>query len=276
MRIRTWSALLAIGAIGSMLGCSTRIIDAGSGDSGASSGESAATTSSELGPGLVEASMSPGLSAIYEGDLSSGGHGGVATLTFQLPTPTTLTGTVLLEGTPLAPPTDPDVGYPINGRAYTPGTFVEGFPYTVRWGTFDGKHAHFEIDESEIFEKWCELQTTTYPIYGAWSDPLNGLGGDEIVGYGCLPNDGFTWSPTDGCSLLPTDAGPIPVDCGKLQLCLKGTPVCSCTATACAVDLANAVVDIFDLDVHPGLLVGTVKGITGLEGLSFGARVYGP
>lgn len=85
----------------------------------------------------------------------------------------TVTGTVFFgNGPPLAPPTDPNVGYPpgyVGNIAVVPTTVspLEDFAFTVLGGTYTPPRLTLGIDTAELWKKWCELQTTIYPLYNA-------------------------------------------------------------------------------------------------------------
>lgn len=122
------------------------------------------------------------------------------------------------DGPLLPPPADPDVGYPpgdgaaFSGPAGPRPVLREGFLYPVHETMVADKRLRLSVRVSDLYEAWCALQT---PVP---------LGQDA---FGCLPNDGFSWT-ADSCMV-----GSMPVDCGKLSLCLAGSGVCSCTATSC-------------------------------------------
>jgi hypothetical protein len=272
MRMRTWSGLLAIGAV---VGCSARIIDAGSGDggsasagssSGSSAGSSSASGSSAGSSSTGSGSNSP--VSVYKGYIESfmfASGSDTVVMNLQFPGDGTVTGTVYFgDGPPLAPPTNPDVGYPVGVDYGVSSVSIEGFAFTVLDGKDDNGRVTLQIDQSELFKKWCELQTTIYPLYN-WPAPADG----GILGYGCLPNDGYQISATGVCSLTPADAGLIPVDCGKLNLC-EGAGVCNCTATACTVDLVTTSANTFDMQLTGNELNGSEEGIPGQSGTSSG------
>jgi hypothetical protein len=184
----------------------------------------------------------------------------------------TVTGTVRFGTLPLlAPPTDPNIGYPppLDNGGFKFGRVdnLEHFDFTILGGTIRGTSLTFTIDSNEIFSQWCALQTTTYPVYnGGWED-----GG--LIGYACLPNNGFADDCADDASVFdccypPTPGAPptVVIDCGKLSLCdelFPQTP-CSCTASACSVPVPNTGDIAFDLEVTSSGIGGTVAGLSGL------------
>jgi hypothetical protein len=147
------------------------------------------------------------------------------TLTFA--TDGAVTGTVFLGGAaPLAPPTDPNVGYP-------PG-FLETFPPDQSISTLEG--FAFTV--------------------------LGGCG--PLIGYGCLPNVG-SQQENSVCSWISCSTSTYtPIDCGKLALCGgMGPNPCTCTATACTVPPPASPGVTFDMQLSAGALDGSESGIGG-------------
>lgn len=142
-----------------------------------------------------------------------------------------ITATLLLgePGSPLPPPTDPDVGYP---EGWAPigsagGELFERFEYTVT-GTFDDSLSRLEASYGpyEVWSQWCALQTSV-----PWDEES----------YACLPNCGFSIGG-GSCQLMGCSQDG-PVDCVKLELCL-GTSVCSCEADGCTVPSEGIPLDL--------------------------------
>ena len=86
----------------------------------------------------------------------------------------------------MAPPTDPNVGYPASIYSDKPGNtsgtgtqtaLVEGFLYPIDAATVATNRIELGVDENELYTAWCQLQTSY-----DWSDPANG-----ISGYYCIP-----------------------------------------------------------------------------------------
>ena len=251
MRARHTIVLLAL-----MLGCSGK--ESGDGSTGGDTGPADTNGTSDT--------PSDGLSGTYKGYIESfkfpdGSDTVVMNLAFA--SGGTLSGTVVFgDATPLAPPTDPNVGYPPSYVAEPgmppSGGPIEGFAYTVLSGAVAGPRVTLQVQHTEVWKKWCELQTTIYPQYNGASDGSCGA----LLGYGCLPNVAFSGSPS-GCTWSscdhPTDT---PVDCTKLTLCgLAG--VCKCTSTACTVPVGPAGDISFDMQLSGGALNGSTTGISG-------------
>ncbi|HVZ85974.1 MAG TPA: hypothetical protein VHG72_03345 [Polyangia bacterium] len=162
----------------------------------------------------------------------------------------------------IAPPTDPNVGYPPGPMDPVPNRLREGFLYPIRAVQVQADRIQFGIDQDEIYAAWCALQT---PVLRSSPD----AGADAAV-YGCLPNLGYIGGSTD-CALLEPDGTQQPVDCVKLAMC-EGPQICSCTATACSlwqhVAADAGLADYLDeidgaLDSTGNTLVGTlVMGTT--------------
>jgi hypothetical protein len=286
--MRTWSGLLALSAV--VVGCSARIIDAGSSDggtasagsssgsgagseastgsgAGSSSGSSAGSASGSSAGSSSAGSVPLGPAWIYKGYIENfmfASGSDTVVMNLQFPADGTVTGNVYFgDGPPLVPPTNPEVGYPIGATQDAPGASVEGFAFTVLGGKDDSGRVTLQIDPREMFKKWCELQTS-YPFYNPTTPAADGGAvGGGLVGYGCLPNDGFATSSTGACSLSPADGGVVPVDCGKLRLCLQDRSTCDCTATACTVDLVTSTTHTFDMQQTGDALSGSEVGIPG-------------
>jgi hypothetical protein len=90
-------------------------------------------------------------------------------------------------GAILAPPTDPNIGYPPGNPGAV--TLVEGFPYAIRSAALVASHLTLQFAEYEVWTQWCALQTS-YP------DPIPG----SCTASGC---DAGSPSPTIAIRLLP-------------------------------------------------------------------------
>jgi len=176
---------------------------------------------------------------------------GSSAATMTLVQSAAVTGTVYFGvGQPLAPPTDPTLGYPPSGLDAR-----EGFAFAALNVTYVAPHLTLQIQASQIWKQWCELQTTIYPDYNGESD--GGCG--NLLGYNCLPNVAFeegtfcAWSSCDH----PLWSN---IDCGKLALCGSSGP-CQCTATSCTVPVATVGGIAFDMQLGATALDGTVTGL---------------
>jgi hypothetical protein len=200
------------------------------------------------------------LSGVYKGYIESfmfadASDTVVMTLTFAAGG--AVTGTVLFGDAPvLAPPTDPSVGYP-PGYSQSLGStsLLEGFEFTLLQGTYTAPRLQLQVAPQELWQKWCQIQTTIYPQY----DSAPGGACGPLTGYGCLPN-AATMMSANGCSWSSCQQPSTPIDCGKLQLCGAGSP-CSCTATSCTVQVGPMGGVSFDLQLVGGALDGSTAGI---------------
>jgi hypothetical protein len=125
------------------------------------------------------------------------------------------------EGAAPAPPTDPEVGWPMGVDPLLRGIVpvADGFGYEAIGGRRDGVQVRIDFAVTELWRPWCAIQTP-YPIVA---------GDDE---HQCLPNRAWTATPL-GCRLDADEMAPeTPVDCLKLTLCRR-TRVCRCTAAGC-------------------------------------------
>lgn len=174
-----------------------------------------------------------------------------------------VTGTVFFgDPPPLDAPTDPEKGYPpsaagigggLLGGVSTLSDVVEHFDFTILAGKLDGQRLTLSLVRTELWKKWCELQTTIYPLYNYVPDGGTG----PLVGYGCLPNSGS--SATNGACTF----GDASVDCVKLALCDAPARTCTCTQSACTVDVSPMSADIkFDLQLTGDAGMGSVTGLS--------------
>jgi hypothetical protein len=250
------------GGSGSSSGASS---GSGGNSSGGSSGSSSGGNAEDSG--TIGADAGSSLSGTYKGYIQSftfpdGTDTVVMTLAFA---GDTITGTVFFgTGAPLAPPTDPSVGYP---PGYTGGgNPLEGFDFTVLNGVYTAPRVQLQIDPTEIWKKWCEIQTVIYPVYNGGN--FDG-GCGPLLGYGCLPN-AATGGPA-GCEWSAPCQQPTwtPIDCGKLSLCAgPGIHPCVCTATSCALPVPSTGSIAFDMQLAAGSLNGSETGISGSQVLN--------
>jgi hypothetical protein len=171
-----------------------------------------------------------------------------------------VTGTITFgDGEPPPPPTDPDVGYPVDVSyldllAYDPDATppdilydasplppLEGFSYSISEIAFsdtppaqavqDGL-LQLAYESGEYLQPWCELQT---PVP------------DGQGGYACIePSRGLSFN--EGVCAVPYEDGRVDVvNCDKLFLCGAGQPPnngrCACDSTGC---FRNYLTPVFD------------------------------
>src|SRR5262249_54630472 len=128
-----------------------------------------------------------------------------------------ISGYVQFGGGPLlSEPTDPNIGYPPSAKPLSYQDAFEGFAYTILDDHLTETRLQFSIETSELFKKWCELQTAYQ-----WNAET----------YRCLPND-CTGQTETGC-VIGCPGAEVPVDCRKLALCYSN--VCQCSASGCTV-----------------------------------------
>jgi hypothetical protein len=235
--------------VGALAACSGETIDAGTNDSGAggasasgSSGSSSGASSgatTEVFKGSIEGFMFPSGSSTVVMNLAFGTNGAV-------------TGTVFFgDGPALAPPTDPNVGYP-PGLGLADQTSPEDFAYTVLQGMDVSSRVTLQVETNELYKKWCQLQMS-YP----WYENMDGT--EVLVEYGCTPGNG-TWGGSGDSCHASQGTTLIPVDCGTLTLCAMDH-VCTCTATSCTVPLSAGNVR-FDMELTGDALNGSVTGLS--------------
>jgi hypothetical protein len=246
----------------------------GSGSSGSGSGSSSGGGSGSSSGGTSDAASSGDdagspLSGTYKGYIQSfmfpdGTDTVVMTLAFAADG--TVTGTVFFgTGPALAPPTDPDVGYPPGYKGFSSVALLEGFEFTVLHGTYAAQRLQVQIQSTELWDQWCALQTKIYPQYAQADD---GGCSATVTGYACIPSS--IASNPNTCELYTCQqpAG-TSIDCGKLALCLDNGPPagpqqfrCPCTATSCAVPVATTGDIAFDMQLATGSLNGSETGIS--------------
>ncbi len=156
-------------------------------------------------------------------------------------------------GPALAPPTDPEIGYPPEADAR------ENFAFTNLSPTFAAPRLTVSVAPGEVHKTWCELQTTVYPMYNSESD--GGCG--PLLGYGCLPN-AATQGNGSSCAWSSCDhPNWTTIDCGKLALCSMGGGACQCAQTSCTVNLPPSGSIAFDVQLAGNSLDGSVTGLDG-------------
>jgi hypothetical protein len=195
------------------------------------------------------------------------------TLTLEFASGGRVTGSLLLgSGALLAPPTDPNAGYP-PGASF--GSFraplVEGFPYTILGGTLSGSHLTFHAALFEVWTKWCAIQTSYLVGQGSYSASP----GATPSGHSCLPpySEQFPTGCFQGIPPPSPDASPMtspqltPIDCGKLELCEFSSP-CRCVATGCTVNPWSPSITM-DLAMAGGKADGSMSGEFGTYNVHF-------
>jgi hypothetical protein len=183
----------------------------------------------------------------------------------------TVTGTLVFGGGPLLPPaTDPNVGYPpgiADGGIFDLVAVAywsfEHFPFTLLDGSLDGSRLSFAVDMSELWARWCALQTTIYPLSPAmWVD----AGDASEFGTSCPPG-GVAYLGAGLCPGSDPQPGLVQqVDCAKLTLCHR----CACTLARCWVRAAVQAESLlhFDLQLAGSRADGSVLGLGVYERIS--------
>ncbi len=152
-------------------------------------------------------------------------------------------------GTPPAPATDPNTGYP---PGFGMQSFIqaptEGFVYSIPDGSFAANRLRFSASAFEVWDGWCRMQPA----------PTDG---SEM----CLPN--WSGGSNGGECYLTSPAGKnVTVDCGKFALCIMDR-VCACSPAGCKVSPWPSV--SFDVFVANGTASGSVAGIIGEHNVHF-------
>jgi hypothetical protein len=126
---------------------------------------------------------------------------------------------------PLAPPTDPTVGYPpayADKAEQAPGGLYSGFSYTIEGAVVENSRLRLSVNPNEVFTTWCDLQT---PV----RDDFNSTPEEEY--YNCIPNAAIG-DDEEGCWIQPEGSGVERIDCQRLRIC-RYDGVCECTADGC-------------------------------------------
>jgi hypothetical protein len=168
-------------------------------------------------------------------------------------------------GAPLAPPTDPNTGYPPgywsagappNATSMTGlNAPVEHFEFTARSVSVEaGGHVRVSFAQNEVWAAWCALQQKIYPVNI----------GDEtgLPAYACC--DPGALDASDSCDPSQTT----PSDPGKVALCtqwINSWPACRCNASQCGIDASTGDTEL-DLQLDPtgGTLQGSISGLARL------------
>lgn len=176
-------------------------------------------------------------------------------------------GTVQVgDSAPLAPATNPNVGYPAGAFSGPGGAvpsqlgLVPGFSYPLHAAQVQTDRIQLGIAIADLWSTWCALQTPV-PITGSTDGA-----------YGCVDN--LAGSMSGGtCVQIEPDGTNVPIDCGKESLCQTGM-VCTCTATACVSETepAGTPVNQYPSEID-GALDSTGSTLTATMTLPNGPRV---
>ena len=117
-------------------------------------------------------------------------------------------GTVVWgDSPPIAPATDPDVGYPAGGMPPQNTQTFPGFPYPIKSATVESGRLQLAVNPGSFFDGWCGLSTTSCDDF---STATGGNGAPCAAVYNGVEQ---------------------PIDCNKLFTCVKAS--CMCTAGVC-------------------------------------------
>jgi hypothetical protein len=116
------------------------------------------------------------------------------------------------QGTPPAPATNPDVGYPpdflqaARDHRIDAIYLAEGYSYAFDAGKLDGQRLQFSANLAQLWSGWCALQTSPAPGYGPCFLILSGQGG------------GFQSADLSMCTVnnFGGTGQELQVDCGKI------------------------------------------------------------
>jgi hypothetical protein len=157
-------------------------------------------------------------------------------------------------GTPPAPATNPNIGYPpaFNaairdeggfGQVTAPDFVAEGFSYAFDGGSFDSDRLRFTVDMAQLWAGWCALQRPA-------TDPAST----------CFPGSSASGSgngPTMTCAQInPTNGQSVAVDCAEEAVCFE--QICACSASSCGLASPSHDTAVFDVFLSGDTLSGSV------------------
>jgi len=221
-----------------LLGCAGRTVDVGSHHDGITDGGEPPGTAGDGGlgewpsPDACRSGAQLPIVGTWEGYMEMANlpsRSDAVKLVITSANASSVCGTITFgTGTPPRVPTDPDnADIPGIGDGGAPVTdfghyLIDGLPLTILNSKPSLPRLQFEVNRSQFWKPWCELQT-----------PYLREGSNEWY---CVPLDtqgSWSWSRETGC-LLGSASGGVPVNCAKAHLC-SSNPACSCTATGCTV-----------------------------------------
>ena len=239
-------------AMALLAGCSSKPLDVGSGtpDDGGTGGKDEMPASCEGGTQLPIVGTWRG----YVDNTTFRSGSSALRLDITHANSSQLCGTITFgEGSPPAPPTDPNVGYPPhtttdpdNGRfelilRRNPG-HAEGFPFSIVSGRVTLPRLRFLMTVNELWRPWCELQRP-FPI------------GGNPERFQCVPSLPSQQTSSE-CSFRLPDGGLEPVDCVKRELC-SANSVCRCDPTSCTAWLPKDWTS--DAGADDAMVIGSVS-----------------
>jgi hypothetical protein len=243
-----------------IVGCGGHSLDIGSNDGGAGA-EADSVSLLPLGPD-ADTTTQVWIGRLEKNQFQDGSSR--MSMTIDFAPGGLVTGTILLgNGALLAPPTDPNAGYPPGTAGLV--TLVEGFPYTLQNGTLQASHLTLQFSLDEVWAQWCSIQTPRLATWGmADGNPPPPPDVYDCLGPldGAAPNGSFSVGPT-GCGYELTDGGTSSVDCAKFMLCgAAGSAVCQCSAAGCRVPESGPIASL-DLVLMITQADGSLSGTFG-------------
>lgn len=133
---------------------------------------------------------------------------------------------------------------------------LEGFQFTVLGGSYVAPRLQLGIEQRQMLQAWCQLQTSV-PDYNGEVD--GGCG--PLVGYACVPNGTTMCSSGGSCTVTTCDNMVLPLSPAS-GLCSTNGADCPCTATSCGFMLSGMGDVRFDLQLT-STLDGSVTGLAG-------------
>jgi hypothetical protein len=250
LRVTIVSSLVALtaavtAATSALTGCSGKQLDVGSSDAGAPDAAAPLDAAPDVDPtsifgewtGHVAYALPDGKSNVRV-TLGTAPDGSITAAVF------------FGVGAPIAPATDPNVGYPPGYwdlvDPHSGRSVAEQFSYTGSQIQLDDGYLTFRVSSLEAWKSWCEIQPRVYSL------PSDG-GGPRFA---CCSGGAST--PCDPNEVTPND------DPGKLAMCVPfyGATGCSCAKDGCTVDLSNPDL-FFAMQLTNGYFSGTIQGFSG-------------
>lgn len=139
---------------------------------------------------------------------------------------------------PMPVETDPDA-YPRAisvGAGGGPNGFIDvsqvvsGKDYPLHEASVESRRLKLKVNPGDVYEDWCGLQP---PVATGFED----------IPYDCAPGNGGGFDSQTGECVASNNEQNFPISCGKFNGCVVNS-LCSCTATECAANPLNGVVEL--------------------------------
>jgi hypothetical protein len=182
----------------------------------------------------------------------------------------------------LAPPSDPNVGYPTDQPGGIEYSLIAGFLYPIYATQVQEARIQLGAVPGDLYAAWCALQTPvpyeiTTIVMQSGTEIIIGASDAGVVStqYACVAPNTVSGAPGGGCQVTNADGGTSPISCQKTDLCQGPQPACTCTASACASVQVPAGTPVAQYPVElDGALDATGKILTGTLTVGNGVTVH--